>query len=194
MARDVLKQYSIPFVGLKEGKTTVSFDVEESFFKELGGSEELEGANITVDLVIDKRINMLILDFYVEGTIHVTCDRCLNELDQPVLDEYRVYVKFHQDAEVMDNRDEDVIYLLPGETHLQVAQLIYDFVHLSIPLQKGCAPNEVGGPKCNLEMLEYLQQQQEPQKDENEDEIIDQRWSALKKLKSNNDGTSETEN
>lgn len=183
MPIDALKDFSIPFVGLKQGKTSIVFDVEDSFFKEFEGSEDFTNAKVQVELVIDKKVSFLELDFYVEGTIRATCDRCLNEMDQPILDEFKVYVKFHEDAPDMDN-DDDVIYLVPGETHLEVAQLVYDFVNLSVPIQKGCPPNEVGGPQCNKEVLAYLEKQKlkDPSTDGDED-ITDQRWSALKKLK-----------
>ncbi len=181
MPKDALKDFSIPFVGLKQGKTSFVFDIEESFFTAFEGSEDFTGAKLQVELVLDKKVNFMELDFFVEGTIRTTCDRCLNELDQPILDEFKVYVKFHADAPDMDN-DEDVIYLLPGETHLDVAQLVYDFVNLSVPIQKGCPPAEIGGPQCNKEVLDYLNKQAE-NSGYTDDDITDQRWSALKKLK-----------
>lgn len=183
MPKDDLKDFSIPFVGLKQGTTSIVFDIEESFFKAFEASEEFKDSKIQVELVIDKKPNFLELYFYVEGTIRVTCDRCLNEMNQSILDEFKVYVKFHEDAPDMNN-DEDVIYLLPGETHLEVAELMYDFINLSIPIQKGCAPSEVGGPQCNKEVLKYLETAENKEEPSNDgDEIADQRWEALKKLK-----------
>ncbi len=188
MSRDVaLREFVIPFVGLKLGETSFKFEIEDKFFTYFEPSEPVTGSNVEVEMVLDKRQNMIVLTFYVEGTIKATCDRCLNEIDQELLDEFTVYVKFHQDADRMEE-EEDILFLQPGETHLDVAHLVYEFVTLSIPLQKGCPPDEVGGPQCNKVVLEKLgyfdgDKGSDDKDDDNNDDDIDQRWSALKKLK-----------
>ncbi|CAN5408824.1 hypothetical protein BH09BAC1_BH09BAC1_20720 [soil metagenome] len=188
MSRDVaLREFVIPFIGLKLGETSFEFEIEDKFFTYFEGSEPITGSDVEVEMVLDKRTSMMVLTFYVEGTIKATCDRCLNEIDQELLDEFTVYVKFSQDADGMDD-EEDVIFLQPNETHLDVAHLVYEFVILSIPLQKGCKVEEIGGPQCNkvvLEKLGYFSKDDtdENKGDDNNDDDIDQRWSALKKLK-----------
>ena len=52
--------------------------------------------------------------------------------------------------------DPDVYYISRGESHLHLADWLYEFINLSIPLQKMCKPEEIGGPKCNTEVLEKL--------------------------------------
>ena len=39
---------------------------------------------------------------------------------------------------------------------MHLADWIYEFINLSIPLQKMCAPDEIGGPQCNKEVLAKL--------------------------------------
>ncbi len=192
MSRAVaLREFVIPFIGLKLGETSFKFHIEDKFFTYFEGSELITGSNVEVEMVLDKRTTMIVLTFYVQGTIKATCDRCLNEMDQELLDEFTVFVKFSQDADGMDE-EEDVIFLPTNETHLDVGHLVYEFVNLSIPLQKGCKPEEIGGPGCNkvvLEKLGYFAEgkegdgENENDDDNNNDEDIDQRWSALKKLK-----------
>lgn len=188
MSRDVaLREFIIPFVGLKLGETSFEYKIEDKFFTYFEGSEPITGSNVTVEMVLDKRQNMMVLTFYVEGTIKATCDRCLNEIDQELLDEFTVYVKFHHDADSMEEQ-EDIIFIQTNETHLDVSQLVYEFVNLSIPLQKGCPPAEVGGPQCNKEVLAKLgyfdgEKGDDNNNDDNNEDDIDQRWLALKKLK-----------
>lgn len=190
MPRDPLKDFIIPFIGLKYGVTTFSLKVEDAFFKEFGSETELvSGANVQVELSLDKRENMIVLNFGIDGTVKVACDRCLNELDQAILDEFKVYVKFSGNADGMSSDDDDVIILPTDETHLHLAEIVHDLVLLSIPMQKGCPPNEVGGPQCNKQVLEYLDKQNEETAEEQEN-ITDQRWAALEKLKSKDHGTS----
>jgi len=52
--------------------------------------------------------------------------------------------------------DPDVYYISRGESHLDVSKWIYEFVNLSIPMQKMCKTEDIGGPNCNKEVLEVL--------------------------------------
>lgn len=190
MPRDPLKDFTIPFIGLKYGETIFNLTVDDEFFKRLGSETELiSGANVQIELKLDKRDNMIVLNFGIDGTVKVACDRCLNELDQPILDEFTVYVKFSGNADGMSSDDDDVIILPTDETHLQLAEIVHDLVLLSVPMQKGCPPDEVGGPQCNKQVLEYLNKQNEETAEE-QDNITDQRWAALEQLKSKDHGTS----
>ena len=54
--------------------------------------------------------------------------------------------------------DPDVFYISRNESHLHVSDWIYEFVILSIPMQKMCSPDKIGGPQCNTEVLEKLKE------------------------------------
>ncbi|MDX2003174.1 MAG: DUF177 domain-containing protein [Chitinophagales bacterium] len=185
MAKDVFREYVIPFIGLKEGKNHFKFEIDDSFFTKFDSdTQEFSDADIKVEMVLDKKPSFLTLDFFIEGSLKVVCDRCANEFRQELLDEHRVYVKFHEQASEMEE-EEDVIYLSTGESHINVAKLLYEFVLLSIPIQKVCPPLESGENGCNQEVLKMLGGDEPPsnENDKNTDEDTDPRWSALKKLK-----------
>jgi uncharacterized metal-binding protein YceD (DUF177 family) len=52
--------------------------------------------------------------------------------------------------------DPDVQYISRTESHLHTADWIYEFINLSIPMQRMCGPAEIGGPFCNKEVLQKL--------------------------------------
>ena len=52
--------------------------------------------------------------------------------------------------------DPDIYYISKGESILKISDWIYEFVNLSIPMQKMCLPEEMGGPHCNKEVLAML--------------------------------------
>ena len=52
--------------------------------------------------------------------------------------------------------DPDVYYISKGESHLHVSDWIYEFVNLSIPMQRMCREEDMGGPRCNKEVLDML--------------------------------------
>ena len=89
-------------------------------------------------------------------------------------------VKLVDNPEEMNDQEEDpdVYYISRGESHLHLADWIYEFINLSIPLQKMCPPVEVGGSQCNEEVLDRLL------KEENENnKEANPMWKALKQFK-----------
>jgi uncharacterized metal-binding protein YceD (DUF177 family) len=75
--------------------------------------------------------------------------------------------------------DPDVYYISRGESHLHLADWIFEFVNLSFPLQKMCAESEIGGPKCNKEVLEKLRKMEEDAQKEPPTTI----WKGLDQFK-----------
>jgi uncharacterized metal-binding protein YceD (DUF177 family) len=60
--------------------------------------------------------------------------------------------------------DPDVYYISKGESHLHISDWIYEFINLSIPMQKMCKDDEIGGPQCNTEVLDKLKKMEEEAK------------------------------
>ena len=163
------REYEIAFVGLKPGMHVYEYRVEDKFFIPYG---EQDFANCIADikLSLDKKTGFMQLKFDVDGTLDVICDRCGNTLPMQLWDEFNIVVKIVDDPELMNEQEEDhdVYYIGRGESHLHLADWIYEFINLSIPLQKMCSEKEMGGPKCNTEVLEKLKKmEQEVQKDSN---------------------------
>ena len=57
--------------------------------------------------------------------------------------------------------DPDVFYISRTESHIHLADWIYEFVLLSIPNQRMCKEEEIGGPQCNKEVLAMLKKMQQ---------------------------------
>ena len=111
----------------------------------------------------------MLLTFDVDGTVDVNCDRCGNNLKLQLWDEFKITVKMVEEPELMNDQEEDpdVFYISRGESHLYVGDWIYEFINLSIPMQKMCSEEEMGGPQCNKEVLEKLKKMQEDVNREN---------------------------
>ena len=80
-------------------------------------------------------------------------------------DEFNILVKMVEDPEEMNDQEEDpdVYYISRGESHLNVADWIYEFINLSIPMQRMCNEEEMGGPHCNKEVLAMLKKMEQEQ-------------------------------
>jgi uncharacterized metal-binding protein YceD (DUF177 family) len=133
---------------------------------------------------------MYLMDFHIEGNVIVTCDRCLEEMEQPIESDDLLKVKLGEEfAEIGD------IVVVPEEDgYINVAWFIYEFIALNIPMKHVHAPG-----KCNKDMVHKLSKHlrsagdDETEEDEGvqedfevDDREIDPRWNELKKILDNN--------
>jgi uncharacterized metal-binding protein YceD (DUF177 family) len=151
------KSFEIAFVGLKPGIHEFSYEVDDKFFAE-SESREFSNCSAVIKLQLDKKSSFMLLKFEIEGKADVVCDRCGNMLTKSLWDEFNVLVKLVENPDEMNAQEEDpdVFYISKTESHLHLTDWIYEFVSLSVPLQKVCTEEEFGGPTCNKEVLEKL--------------------------------------
>jgi uncharacterized protein len=175
---EALKQFSIPFTGLKLGKHEFEFEIDKRFFDAFEHSLVKDGA-LKAEVELDKQETMLILGFHVAGTIKLNCDKCLSDFDQPIELNERQIVKFAEDA--ADEIDELEIMILPRkETAIDVSELIYEFITVAVPFINKC---EQAGQSCDEQMLDTLDKLSAGGNSEEQEKSDDPRWEALKKLK-----------
>ncbi|MEI8204050.1 MAG: DUF177 domain-containing protein [Bacteroidota bacterium] len=168
--KDTLKQFVIPFSGLKLGNYAYQFILDNTFF-EYFENEDIKDANVIVDLQFEKKPNMLILDFSLQGSYNVTCSRCLQNYDQTVDGEERIIVKFGK-----ENEDEpDIIFLPFAESKIDVRNVLYEIAILLLPMVYVHPENEIGISQCDPEMLQKLSELSPKNKP-------DSQWDQLKNL------------
>ncbi len=114
----------------------------------------------------------------LEGTVELTCDRCLELYNQPVQKKAHIWIKF---GENIQEDGDDVIWLNPEDYQINLAQIIYEYIILSIPLKHVHPSDHEGKSSCNPEMLKKLKEYTHPH-----EEKSDGRWEQLKKLLNNN--------
>ncbi len=156
------REFEIAFVGLRPGVHEFEYNIDNKFFLDYT-QEDFTNCTAKIKLLLDKKSGFLQLKFDIDGSADVICDRCSNPLKKQLWEEYNIIVKMVDDPETMNLQEEDpdVYYISRGESHLKIADWIYEFVTLSIPLQKMCSESEFGGEKCNKEVLDKLRQMEE---------------------------------
>lgn len=171
-----LKDFNIPFVGLKLGSHLFEYKIDNTFFETFNFDEYLDTAiSVKVDFV--KKTTLLELDIQVEGTVNVPCDTTNIAFDQEVDGVLHLVVKFGPEY----NDDNEDILILPHEEYqLNIAQYIYELIVLSVP-SKRTHPKVLDGTmqSTTLDKLNELQITNEKTV-ENTD--IDPRWDKLKNL------------
>jgi uncharacterized metal-binding protein YceD (DUF177 family) len=169
---NALAQFVIPFVGLKEGQHIFNFDIDKTFFNEFEFSD-FHTVLLKVDLLFEKKANMLKLSFTVHGNVGLTCDVTNEHFEYPLETTLDWIVKFG-DAY---NDDNDEFLVLPyGSYQLNVAQPIYEMIVLATPLKK-VHPGIAEGT-LDSDLLKRLDELQPKEKKEQKDP----RWDKLKDL------------
>ena len=173
-----LRPYQIPYVGLKLGSHQFTFDINHEFFEHFQDSPITDCA-VNVRLEFEKKETLFILNFYIDGVVNASCDRCLVPFAKEIFGDAQCIVKFSSDLASEDNDNDEIIYISRDDSHIDVSTMIYDYIVLCLPMQlSGC--KEVGQePQCNKAILERLFTREVPS-GSNEG---DPRWSLLKGLK-----------
>lgn len=169
---------------------TFEYQLDTVFFSNIG-ADEIQKGKLTVNLTVKKIQMMYELNFQINGTIVIPCDRCLDEMDFAVDTNDRLIVKFGN--EYAEESDE-IIVIPEYEGEINVAWFLYEFIVLTIPIKHVHAPG-----KCNKTMTSKLKKHSAKGTGDNDfdsididDDIIitgeeesnstDPRWDALKSL------------
>jgi uncharacterized metal-binding protein YceD (DUF177 family) len=156
-----LRQFDIAFVGLKPGEHTFQYQITDSFFENYG-PQDFSDCQATVKLTLDKKSNFFLLKFEIGGKVTVNCDRCGQPFELQLWDDFDQVVKMVDNPdELKEDENPDVSYISKTESHLNVAEWIYEFINLSIPMQR-IHPDVNGKSGCDpkvLEMLDKMNQQ-----------------------------------
>ena len=155
------REYDIAFVGLKPGIHEFNYEVDDKFFANFNETD-FSDCHASVKLSLEKNTSFMLLKFEIGGSVNVICDRCGNNLRMDLWDEFKQVVKQVENPEEMNENEEDpdVFYISRTESHIHLADWIYEFVVLSIPNQRMCKEDEIGGPQCNKEVLAMLKKMQ----------------------------------
>jgi len=168
--------YNIAFKGLSQGKHIFEYEIDTKFFAGFEGGVVDEG-NVNVRLTLEKQSSLMIFWFEIKGTVRAQCDRCLEMFDQKIKSKERIFVKFGE-KDYVDG--DDVIWVSVNDYQLNVAQLIYEFICLALPIKKIHPKSKDGSSGCDPEMIAKLSKYV-VKEDENNSSV----WNDLKKLLDN---------
>ena len=124
-----LDHFSIPYKGLKNGMHTFHFNVDDSFF-DCFEKSIIQRGSVKVDLYFDRRSDLASAEFHCEGSVVVNCDRCLLDFNYPIETDFTLLIK---EGEVDPDEDE-VIFIDEYTSIINVAQYIYEWVTISLPM------------------------------------------------------------
>ncbi|WP_432222475.1 YceD family protein [Flavobacterium sp. TMP13] len=173
-----IKEFLIPFAGLKLGKHNFEYQINNKFFESFDFNE-FQDADVKVSLVFDKKSSMLELSFKHKGTVNVPCDLTGEDFDLPIKGKMNLIVRF---GDELNNDNEELLILPHGEFELDVMQYIYEMIVLSVPQKRIHTGIKDGTLQSDvLDKLAELTVKEQKEESTNEEDI-DPRWDKLKKL------------
>lgn len=170
-----LKKFNIPFKGLSLGVHRYDWVLDKMFFEAIENPDVLDCA-LEVTLDLEKQERMITLDINISGHLEVTCDRCLENFNLPVSIQEKYYIKFGDERR---EESESVLVIPESEYQVNIADLIFDFVSLSVPIKKVHPEDQHGNSQCNRDTLSKIEEHS-GQKN------VDSRWDALKNINLDN--------
>jgi uncharacterized metal-binding protein YceD (DUF177 family) len=126
-------------------------------------------------VVLEKRPGFMALQFTLVGEVEVECDRCLDPFMAGINSLQSIFVKI---GDTPGEVEDDVVIIGRDEHEIEVGHLMYEFIILSLPVQRIHPVNAKGHSACNPEMLKKLDSLiiKEPHLEDQGDP----RWDALK--------------
>ena len=154
--------FIVPINGLAQGRTEFRWRVGKEFFESFENSEILD-ANLEVEAFAEKSGRFIGIDCEIEGDVTVACDRCLEELRLPVETGFRLSVKFGQepaDSSDAAEGEREIVWLPESDAEFDLAQAVYDYVCLSLPVQRVHPDGE-----CDPVAVKYLSSEDDQERD-----------------------------
>ncbi|MBR6347156.1 MAG: DUF177 domain-containing protein [Bacteroidales bacterium] len=149
-------EYIIPLNGWAAGEREYRWQAGVKFFQKFDNAEILDAA-VGIDARAVKSGHTISLDLDIRGSVTVACDRCLEDLTLPVEAHPAFRLEFGEAAAPEEETREgsrEILYLDPSETEWDLSQVIYDYICLSLPLQRVHPEGE-----CNPDTVRFLSQE-----------------------------------
>lgn len=198
---DKMDTYKVDLLSSSFKDGQITFDIDDDFFAAIDGMIDRGNLNTTVDCRCTG--SMYKFEIHSVGNIVVPCDRCLADLELRIDTADELVVKLGEEF----SDEGDCVIVPEAEGVIDLAQYIYEFIVLSMPI---VCTHEPG--KCDdAMMLEFSKHQTTRsgyEDDENEEftpndggdenvdvvdaenpideTCIDPRWAALRALKGQN--------
>ncbi|WP_280645006.1 MULTISPECIES: DUF177 domain-containing protein [unclassified Dysgonomonas] len=179
--------YNIPLRGLSEGKHEFKYDLDNKYFSLIDdGTADVKRGSLQAIVSLKKTSVTFELNFEIKGTVHVPCDRCLDDIAMDVDVKNKLIVKFGKEY----SEESDEIVIIPEEDgEINIAWFLYEFIVLSLPTKKVHPPGT-----CNKAMSSKLNKHRAKSSDDESDDDMgdddidtdddssfsDPRWDGLK--------------
>lgn len=188
----IMNTYKIDLLSSRLEGSTFEFNIGDDFFADIDGLLQRGDIHTTVECL--SAGTFFNFQIHSVGTVVVPCDRCLSDLELRIETTDVLCVKLGDDY----SDEGDCVIVPEAEGYLDLAQFIYEFIALSMPMTHCHEPG-----KCDDAMMDELSRHQSTRSGAEDDEnagsengsvgekslgedsveLADSRWAVLKQLK-----------
>ena len=181
--------YSIDLKNLTPGIHEFDYVLENKFFVDIDGDLVQKG-KIKAHVRVKKSSLMSEINFHCDGVVMIPCDRCLDDMEQPIDTDNRLIVKF---GEEYAEENDEILIIPEEEGKLNIAWFLYEFIALAIPIKHVHAPgncNKAMSAKLSKHRARSIEDEDgladwEDDEPQDDNRPIDPRWEALRNLVEN---------
>ena len=170
-----MSKYKIKLNGLKDGSYINSFKIRGEFFETLNSSE-IKLVDIDIDTMLKVENRRYNLEIKFNGIVKdILCDICTEKINIPISSNINYIIKKGIEKNL---EDENVIFVDEKDKELILDSFLYEMIVLAFPTKRQHQLNAINDEECNKEMVNLINKYSVK-----ENNNIDPRWEALKKLK-----------
>tara|TARA_B100000902_G_scaffold348172_1_gene355949 strand:- start:218 stop:739 length:522 start_codon:yes stop_codon:yes gene_type:complete len=167
-------QFLLKFVGLKDGDHKFEYKLDNNFFI-THGYLDFNSCNINVKVQLIKKVTVLELNIIGDGITNINCTLSNESFDYIINSKMKVLVKF---GEKYDDSNDELIILPHGSHTIELDQLLYEMIVLSMPIRNVHPGIEDGSLKSDI-----LNRLKDFDINKEKSSNFDPRWEKLKQLK-----------
>ena len=167
-------QFLLKFVGLKDGDHKFEYQLDNNFFI-THGYLDFNSCNINVKVQLIKKVTVLELTIIGDGITNINCTLSNESFDYSINSKMKVLVKF---GEKYDDSNDELIILPHGSHTIELDQLLYEMIVLSMPIRNVHPGIEDGSLKSDI-----LNRLKDFDINKEKSSNFDPRWEKLKQLK-----------
>ena len=130
--KSILNTFKIDIFRLENKQYLHEFEGNSDFFEALD-QDLIKKGNFKVKVVLNKNETMIQMMYQITGSVELTCDRSLDLFDFPVEIMQKMILKFSDHNEEIT---EELMLIDRNTQYINVAQDIFDFIGLQIPIKK----------------------------------------------------------
>ncbi|MBT9395488.1 DUF177 domain-containing protein [Hymenobacter sp. NST-14] len=170
--------YTINLARLADKTHHFAFDLDRAFFEQFD-QELIPDGQVHADVTLTKTERLITVDFDIRGTVRQVCDRSLDDYDQEIDAQEQLLVRFGDENKELDD---NVLQITPETQTLPLAQHLFDFVGLALPMKKlhPRFQNEPDDEPDATTKLIFTTRGEDANGDDEDD--TDPRWNALRNL------------
>lgn len=144
--------YIIPFTLVKNGEHSYLFSIEKELLFE-NNYDEIHDCQLKAHVTFNKNSSIFTVNFNIYGTVNVTCDRCGDDFDMEINIDKKLLVKLDS---IVHSEEDDMISIGKDEVDFDISPYIYQYIVLSLPMQRIHPEDKDGIRHCNPEALDKL--------------------------------------